>query len=83
MNKLGIIGGSGLYSMEIENQEWISMDSHWGKPSDQILTGVLDGVEICFVPRHGRGHVYSPTTVPYKANIAALKKCGVEKIISF
>jgi len=83
MNKLGIIGGSGLYSMEIENPNWLSMDTNWGQPSDQILKGTLSGVEIYFLPRHGRGHIYSPTTVPYKANIAALKKCGVDSIISF
>lgn len=83
MSKIGIIGGSGLYSLEIENPDWLSVDTNWGKPSDQILTGTLNGIEICFLPRHGRGHIYSPTTLPYKANIAALKKCGVERIISF
>jgi len=83
VGKLGIIGGSGLYSMEFQNAEWLDVDTHWGKPSDHVLRGNLDGVEIYFLPRHGRGHIYSPTTVPYKANIAALKKCGVEQIISF
>jgi 5'-methylthioadenosine phosphorylase len=83
MGKLGIIGGSGLYSLEFQNAEWLEVDTYWGKPSDKILRGELDGVEVHFLPRHGRGHIYSPTTVPYKANIAALKKCGVEQIISF
>ena len=83
MDKIGIIGGSGLYSMEIENPNWLSIDTNWGKPSDQILKGTLSGTEIYFLPRHGRGHIYSPTTVPYKANIAALKKCGVDRVISF
>jgi 5'-methylthioadenosine phosphorylase len=83
VGKLGIIGGSGLYSMEFQSAEWLDIDTHWGKPSDQVLRGYLDGIEIYFLPRHGRGHIYSPTTVPYKANIAALKKIGVEQIISF
>jgi len=69
--------------MEIENPNWLSIDTNWGKPSDQILKGTLSGTEIYFLPRHGRGHIYSPTTVPYKANIAALKKCGVDRVISF
>lgn len=83
MGKIGVIGGSGLYSIEFDNAEWRDVDTHWGKPSDQILNGEIDGAEICFLPRHGRGHLYSPTTVPYKANIAALKQCGVDQIISF
>ena len=83
MKKIGIIGGSGLYSMEFQKSEWLDIDTYWGKPSDQILRGTLDDVEIYFLPRHGRGHIFSPTNVPYKANIASLKKCGVERIISF
>jgi 5'-methylthioadenosine phosphorylase len=83
MGKIGVIGGSGLYSIEFDNAEWCDIDTYWGKPSDQILNGEIDGIEICFLPRHGRGHLYSPSTVPYKANIAALKQCGVEQIISF
>ena len=83
MGKIGIIGGSGLYSMEFLNAEWLDVETHWGKPSDQVLRGNLEGIELYFLPRHGRGHIYPPTTVPYKANIAALKKCGVEQIISF
>ncbi|MEM8581301.1 MAG: S-methyl-5'-thioadenosine phosphorylase, partial [Pseudomonadota bacterium] len=57
-------------------------DSPWGAPSDQILTGTLDGVKMAFLPRHGRGHVHSPTTVPYRANIDALKRLGVTDVIS-
>ncbi len=83
MKKLGVIGGSGLYSMELKNSEWVTIETFWGKPSDDILRGLIGNVEIYFLPRHGRGHKYSPTTVPYKANIAALKKCGVDQIISF
>ena len=83
MKKLGVIGGSGLYSMELEDSEWIPTETYWGQPSDNILRGLIGNIEIYFLPRHGRGHKYSPTTVPYKANIAALKKCGVNQIISF
>ncbi|QEW21771.1 S-methyl-5'-thioadenosine phosphorylase [Marinibacterium anthonyi] len=81
--KIAVIGGSGLYDIDgLEDQEWVEVDSPWGKPSDAILTGVLDGVDICFLPRHGRGHVYGPTTVPYRANIDALKRLGVTDVIS-
>ena len=81
--KIGIIGGSGIYDMEgLQNAEWVNIDSPWGTPSDAILTGTLDGVAMAFLPRHGRGHVHSPTTVPYRANIDALKRLGVTDIIS-
>jgi 5'-methylthioadenosine phosphorylase len=81
--KLGIIGGSGLYDIDgLENPTWTTVDSPWGAPSDQLLTGTLDGVEMVFLPRHGRGHVHSPTTVPYRANIDALKRVGVTDVIS-
>ncbi|MDP5362804.1 MAG: S-methyl-5'-thioadenosine phosphorylase, partial [Paracoccaceae bacterium] len=81
--KIGIIGGSGIYDMDgLENAAWVSVDSPWGQPSDAILTGQLHGVAMAFLPRHGRGHVHSPTTVPYRANIDALKRLGVTDIIS-
>ncbi len=81
--KIGIIGGSGIYDMEgLQNAEWVNIDSPWGDPSDAVLTGTLDGVAMAFLPRHGRGHVHSPTTVPYRANIDALKRLGVTDIIS-
>ena len=80
---LGIIGGSGLYEIEsLEAPEWISVDTPWGSPSDQILTGSIDGLRTAFLPRHGRGHVHSPTSVPYRANIDALKRIGVTDIVS-
>ncbi len=80
---LGIIGGSGLYNIDgLEGAEWVSVKSPWGTPSDQILTGELGGVKMAFLPRHGRGHVHSPTTVPYRANIDALKRLGVTDVIS-
>jgi len=81
--KIGIIGGSGLYDIDgLENPIWVKQDTPWGPPSDEILTGRLNGVEMAFLPRHGRGHVYSPTTVPYRANIDALKRLGVTDVIS-
>ncbi|MGB0959456.1 MAG: S-methyl-5'-thioadenosine phosphorylase [Halocynthiibacter sp.] len=81
--KIGIIGGSGVYDIDgLENATWQKIDTPWGDPSDEILTGVLDGVEMAFLPRHGRGHVHSPSTVPYRANIDALKRIGVTDIIS-
>ncbi|MEO9818930.1 MAG: S-methyl-5'-thioadenosine phosphorylase [Paracoccaceae bacterium] len=81
--KIGVIGGSGLYDIDgLENQEWISVETPWGTPSDQLLTGTLDGVPMVFLPRHGRGHVHSPSTVPYRANIDALKRIGVTDVIS-
>ncbi len=81
--KIGIIGGSGIYNMDgLQDAEWVSQDSPWGAPSDEILTGVLDGVPMAFLPRHGRGHVHSPTTVPYRANIDAMKRLGVTDIVS-
>jgi len=81
--KIGIIGGSGIYDMEgLQDAAWVDVGSPWGTPSDAVLTGTLDGVEMVFLPRHGRGHVHSPTTVPYRANIDALKRLGVTDIIS-
>ena len=81
--KIGVIGGSGVYDIDgLEGAEWVSVDSPWGAPSDQILTGQLGGVDMAFLPRHGRDHVHSPTTVPYRANIDALKRLGVTDVIS-
>ncbi|MDT8343021.1 MAG: S-methyl-5'-thioadenosine phosphorylase [Thermohalobaculum sp.] len=81
---IGIIGGSGLYAIDgLEGAEWVSVDSPWGAPSDQILRGQLAGVPVAFLPRHGRGHRHSPTTINYRANIDALKRVGVTDILSF
>ena len=80
---IGVIGGSGVYDMGgLEYADWVTVDSPWGTPSDAILTGRLGGVPMAFLPRHGRGHVHSPTTIPYRANIDALKRLGVTDIIS-
>ena len=80
---LGIIGGSGLYDIEeLKNKKWKKVESAFGTPSDEILFAELDGLEIRFLPRHGRGHVLSPSEINYKANIEALKSIGVTEIIS-
>jgi 5'-methylthioadenosine phosphorylase len=80
---LGFIGGSGIYDVGgIEGAAWTGVDTPWGAPSDAILTGRIDGVPVAFLPRHGRGHVHSPDTVPYRANIAALKSLGVTEVVS-
>ena len=80
---LGIIGGSGLYDIPgLKYGKWTTVNSPWGTPSDAILTGTLNGLPIAFLPRHGRGHVHSPTTVPYRANIDTLKRLGVTNVVS-
>ncbi|MFD0980148.1 S-methyl-5'-thioadenosine phosphorylase [Tropicimonas aquimaris] len=80
---IGVIGGSGLYEFEgLEDAAWQSVDTPWGAPSDEILTGRVGGVAMAFLPRHGRGHVHSPSSVPYRANVDALKRLGVTDVIS-
>lgn len=81
--KIGIIGGSGLYKMEaLENIKEIALETPFGKPSDKLITGRLDGVKVVFLPRHGRNHHLLPSELPFQANIYALKQLGVEYIIS-
>ena len=81
--KIGIIGGSGLYAMEgLERKRWITVTTPFGKPSDQFLTGRLDGRELVFLPRHGRGHKILPSELNHRANIYGMKKLGVSRIIS-
>ncbi|MEI4263228.1 S-methyl-5'-thioadenosine phosphorylase [Roseovarius sp. D0-M9] len=80
---IGVIGGSGVYDMDgLEGAEWREVTTPFGAPSDRILTGTLDGMPMAFVPRHGRGHVHTPTSVPYRANIDALKRLGVTDVVS-
>lgn len=80
---IGIIGGSGIYEIDgLENAKWVAVKSPWGQPSDEILTGSFNGVAMAFLPRHGRGHVHSPSSIPYRANIDALKRLGVTDVIS-
>ncbi|CAO6130564.1 Pnp Purine nucleoside phosphorylase [Candidatus Pelagibacterales bacterium] len=83
MNKLGIIGGSGLYNMEgLEDSKWVKVNTPWGSPSDEILKAKLKGKEIFFLPRHGRGHKINPSNINFRANIDALKQLGVTDILS-
>src|SRR5919198_4299170 len=81
--KIGIIGGSGLYRMpELKDVEEVSVETPFGKPSDAFITGTLEGVRVAFLPRHGVGHRFTPTEVPFRANIYAMKLLGVERILS-
>jgi 5'-methylthioadenosine phosphorylase len=81
--KIGIIGGSGLYALDaLEDQRWVAVDSPWGAPSDAILTGRIGGVELAFLPRHGRGHVVPPHLLNARANIDALKRLGCTDVLA-
>ena len=81
--KIGIIGGSGLYKMEgFEKTKWKKVNTTWGAPSDEILLATIGKEEICFIPRHGRGHKINPTNINFRANIDAMKQLGVTDIIS-
>ena len=80
---LGIIGGSGLYSVEgLEKIKWKKVTTSWGDPSDRILSALYKNEEVYFLPRHGRGHRISPSNINFRANIESLKKMGVTDIIS-
>lgn len=80
---IGIVGGSGLYNIEgLKNTKWVKINTPWGDPSDELLVGEYDEVKVVFLPRHGRGHKMSPTSLNYRANIDALKRAGVTDIIS-
>ncbi len=79
---LGIIGGSGVYDIEMEDARWETVASPWGQPSDQIRRGEIGGLPVVFLPRHGRGHVYAPTTIDFRANIDVLKRAGVTDLVS-
>lgn len=81
--KIAVIGGSGIYEIDgLEDAAWKTVETPWGAPSDEILTGRLHGTEMAFLPRHGRGHIHSPTSVPYRANIDALKRLGCTDVVS-
>ncbi len=81
--RIGIIGGSGLYHIEgFTKQKWVKVKTPFGSPSDDLLTGKLSGRDVVFLPRHGRGHRILPTELNHRANIWAMKKLGVEWIIS-
>jgi 5'-methylthioadenosine phosphorylase len=81
--KIGIIGGSGLYKMEgFEKTKWKKIKTSWGEPSDEILLAKIAKEEICFIPRHGRGHKINPSNINFRANIDAMKQLGITDIIS-
>jgi 5'-methylthioadenosine phosphorylase len=83
MSRIGIIGGSGLYKIEgMEIKKQLSLNTPFGKPSDKFTIGKLEGREVVFLPRHGVGHRISPSEINYRANIFAMKKLDVERIIS-
>jgi 5'-methylthioadenosine phosphorylase len=83
MTVLGILGGSGVYEIAgLKDAAWRRIASPFGETSDEFLFGVLGGQEVVFVPRHGRGHVHSPSSINYRANIDALKRVGVTDILS-
>ena len=80
---IGIIGGSGLYQIDgLADAEWRRVDSPFGATSDEFCFGTLDGQPVVFVPRHGRGHQLPPSAINFRANIDALKRCGVTDIVS-
>ena len=81
--RIGVIGGSGLYKIEgMETKERVKVDTPFGDPSDELDVGMLEDNEIVFLPRHARGHRLLPSEINYRANIWAMKKLGVEWIIS-
>ncbi|MCH2486423.1 MAG: S-methyl-5'-thioadenosine phosphorylase, partial [Erythrobacter sp.] len=80
---IGIIGGSGLYDIEgLTETAWTAVSTPFGPPSDELLTGMLDGQKVVFLPRHGRGHKLSPSDLNFRANIFALKSLGVTEVLS-
>jgi len=82
-HRIGIIGGSGLYHIEgFTNQKWVTVKTPFGAPSDQLLTGKLGGRDVVFLPRHARGHRILPSELNHRANIWAMKKLGVQWIMS-
>jgi len=81
---IGIIGGTGLYEIDgFENAQWVTVESAFGEPSDQLLIGDYEGHRLIFLPRHRRGHRIPPTEINYRANIDALKRAGVDRVVSF
>lgn len=80
---IGVIGGSGVYQIEgLEGASWVKVKTPWGKPSDEVLVGRLNGVAMAFLPRHGRGHVQTPSSINYRANIDALKRLGCTDVVA-
>src|SRR5437870_11703393 len=81
--KIGIIGGSGLYQMpELTEIDEIEVETPFGRPSGKVILGTLEGERVAFLPRHGVGHRFTPTELPFRANIYGMKLLGVERILS-
>jgi len=82
-NRIGVLGGSGLYAMEeLEEREEVRLETPFGDPSDAYVLGTLRGVPVAFLARHGRGHRYSPSELPYRANVHGFKQLGIERVLS-
>ncbi|MEZ4360797.1 MAG: S-methyl-5'-thioadenosine phosphorylase [Kofleriaceae bacterium] len=80
---IGVIGGSGIYEIDgLEDPQWITFETPFGAPSDQLLVGRFGGHKVVFLPRHGRGHRHAPTDLNFRANIFALKAAGVTDVVS-
>ncbi len=80
---IGVIGGSGVYQIEgVEGASWVKVKTPWGRPSDEVMVGRLNGVAMAFLPRHGRGHVQTPSSINYRANIDALKRLGCTDVVA-
>src|SRR5262245_8304983 len=83
MSRIGVMGGSGLYQIEgLVDPKWVKVRTPFGDPSDEIVTGILEGREVAFLPRHARGHRILPSELNHRANIWALKSLGVKWILS-
>jgi len=81
--RVGVIGGSGVYAMDqLEDAQEVSIETPWGDPSDTFLVGRIGDTEVAFLPRHGRGHRFTPTEVPYLANLHAMRSLGVQRLLS-
>jgi 5'-methylthioadenosine phosphorylase len=79
---LGVIGGSGVYDMAMEDSRWVAIASPWGETSDEFRIGTIHDIKVVFLPRHGRGHRIPPTHINYRANIDAMKRAGVTDLVS-
>jgi len=79
---LGIVGGSGVYDIEMDDARWEKIESPWGEPSDEVRRGEIGGLPVVFLPRHGRGHRLPPGDINYRANIDVLKRAGVTDLVS-
>jgi len=80
---IAVIGGSGVYDMPgVDNQRQLALDTPYGSPSDELILGEVAGVPVAFLPRHGRGHCFTPSEIPYRANIHALRQLGVQRVLS-